>query len=121
MNKQAVLLGALAGLIVQIGAGSVMGILWVGGNVRGVLTLLIIAALASAFTCGVVAAVIAGRKQITHGVAAALILLVASTINNIFTGHFHLVWLFAGVALAPAMGCLGAGAVALARTGASRR
>lgn len=96
MNKRAVPFGALAGLIVQIGAGSLMGILWVGGNVPGVLTVLIIAALASAFTCGAVAAVNAGRKQITHGVAAALILLLASTINNIFTGNFDLGGLFIG-------------------------
>lgn len=115
MNKRAVVFGALAGVIVQIGAGSVMGALWVRGNVQGVLTLFIVGALVSAFIAGLVAGIISGRKHITHGVAAALILLLASTINNVLTGNFDLGGLLAGATLAPAMGCLGAGAVALAR------
>ena len=115
MNKQAVAFGALTGLLVQIGAGIVMGILWTRGNVWGVFVSLIVAALISAFIAGLVAAIISGRKQIIHGVAAVLVLLLVSTINNIFTGNFELSGLLTGAILAPAVGCFGAGAVVLAR------
>jgi len=115
MNKQAVVFGALTGLLVQIGAGVVMGMLWIHGNVSGVFVSQIVAALISAFIAGLVAAIISGRKQIIHGVAAVLVLLLASIINNIFTGNFDLGGLLIGAILAPAVGCFGAGAVVLAR------
>jgi len=115
MNKQAVAFGVLTGLLVQIGAGTVMGMLWIRGNVSGVFVSLIVAALISAFIAGLVAAIISGRKQIIHGVVAVLVLLLASTINNVLTGNFDLDGLLIGATLAPAVGCFGAGAVVLAR------
>jgi len=115
MNKEAVVFGALTGLLVQFGAGTVMGMLWIRGDVSGVFVSLIAAALISAFIAGLVAAIISGRKQIIHGVAAILVLLLASTINNIFTGNFDLGGLLIGAILAPAVGCFGAGTVVLAR------
>ncbi len=115
MNKQAVVFGALTGLLVQIGAGIVMGMLCIRGNVSGVFVSLIVAALISAFIAGLVAAIISGRKQIIHGAAAVLVLLLASIINNIFTGNFDLDGLLIGAILAPAIGCFGAGAVVLAQ------
>jgi len=115
MNKQAVVFGALTGLLVQIGAGIVMGMLWIRGNVSGVFVSLTVAVLISAFIAGLVAAIISERKQIIHGVAAVLVILLASTINNIFTGNFDLGGLLTGAILAAGVGCFGAGAVVLAR------
>ena len=115
MNKQAVAFGVLTGLLVQICAGTVMGMLWIRGNVSGVFVSLIVAALISAFIAGLVAAIISGRKQIIHGVVAVLVLLLASIINNIFTGNFDLGGLLTSAILAPAVGCFGAGTVILAR------
>jgi len=115
MNKRAVVFGALAGLALQIGVGSGMGILWVHGNVGGILVLLIVAAIISAFVAGLVAAIMSGRKRIIHGIAAVLVLVLASTINNIFTGSFNLSGLLIGAPIALAAGCLGAGSVILIR------
>lgn len=115
MNKQAVVFGALTGLLVQIGAGIVMGMLCIRGNVSGVFVSLIVAALISAFIAGLVAAIISGCKQIIHGVAAVLVLALASAINNIFTGSFNLTGFWIGVILALTAGCLGAGAIVLTR------
>jgi len=85
-----------------------MGVLWIGGNVWGVTVLLIVVALISAFIAGLVAATIAGRRQIAHGVAAAVVLLLASTLNNILTGNFDLRGFFVGATIASALGYLGA-------------
>jgi len=115
MNKQAVVFGALAGLLVQIGAGIVMGILWIRGNVSAVFASLTVAALISAFIAGLVAAIISEHKEIMHGIAAVLVLLLASIINNIFTGNFDVNGLLIGAIPAPTVGFFGAGAVVLAR------
>jgi len=91
-----------------------MGMIWIRGNVSGIFVSLIVAALISAFIAGLVAAIISGRKQIIHGAAAVLVLLLASIINNLFTGNFNLGGLLIGAILAPTVGFCGAGAVVLA-------
>lgn len=115
MNKKAVVFGALAGLGFQLGTGSVMGILWIRGNVGTALSLLIIGALISAFVAALVAAIMSGCKEVTHGIASVLVLTLASTFNNILRGDFELVGFLIGVTLALAAGWLGARVAIFAR------
>ena len=115
MNMRAIALGALAGLVVQLVAGITMGVLWAWGNTGATLAGLAAAALVSAFTASLVASISSRHREITHGIAAILLLAFGNSVNSVFTGSFDPIGILVGTTIALGTGSLAAGVVVLAR------
>jgi len=115
MNIRAVAFGALAGLVVQLVAGIVLGMLLTYGITGGTLAGLAGSALASASTASFVASILSRHREITHGIAAVLLLAFGSSINSVFTGSFDAIGFLIGTTIALGTGSLAAGVVVLVR------
>lgn len=115
MNIRAIAFGALAGLVVQLVAGIALGILWTYGITGGTLAGLAGSALVSASVASFVASILSRHREITHGIAAVLLLAFGSSINSVFTGSFDAIGLLTGTTIALGSGSLAARVVVLAR------
>ena len=115
MNIRAVAFGALAGLAVQLVAGIVLGMLLTYGITGGAFAGLAGSALVSASTASFVASILSRHREITHGIAAVLLLAFGSSINSTFMGSFDPIGIIVGTTIALGTGSIAAVAVVLVR------